>query len=455
MKTAVGKGKGNLLKRLVAGTAIAALAGLSAATAGIVVTKYSSVQYFGPPQPAAQAAVAEGQMEQGNTDTGALEKFLQTADLSRYFPRASNYALKDLQATGVDAEREVSRAEIQQMIDQTMPYLAQALGIDQLYMPPLTMAITDDSFFYGLGVNMPPTKALYAKETAAHEYAHAQWLGRSFAPWNLPRRIAEIIFRHSDRFANPLNETDATVTEFEVLADQALDGDPLARAAFLNDIEYAFNIKQRADAGEKLSKHDVMYAQKPATIALEALKGKRTSYHGIKLDGLTELLRREIDQAVSPIPPNATLYDLTEYCTSPEAKLVCGPQVMDVYVVADRGTSYDEKGIGVSYLAASNSSLSSQEIIEQNGKPAFLRSNLVFTGFNELLFTISIGSIDGPAMIILKDANPKEGDGVIIEAQVNQTHSNGRFYIIKTGDLIPTHNGSLASIVKEMEYSSK
>ena len=335
----------------------------------------------------------------------------------------------------VEPKHQVSTKDVEIMIEQALPYVAKVLGTDKVYSPRLSTSNRTSGVYYGIGINIP-TKHSYTsvKETVAHELIHAQYLGKSFRVWDVPKRLKEILSRHSEK-SSKLNETFAEVSSLEVLARQALDGDKLAEAAFFGEIyqDLAWQSIWLKDS-EKTGSYDVRYKKEPLRILHELLLGERTSYEGIKLDGTKQLLYRKMLIAANPIPKNADSDYLSKYCASDLSRLMCA-SATEVTVLQGKIEGDIKIWYSRSVYSAGYSSGGSHMFYSPQGKMLPIR--------------VELPTIIEPATILLRNY----GNGGIpneIYLEVGPTNSQGGYYLAKNGLPVPGKLSRLDEVVSQL-----
>lgn len=382
----------------------------------------------------------------GNLGTSPLQQPIRPTQVHHFLSVAAMKARNSGDESVVPTQT-VGRADVEQMVDEALPHIARKFGSEQVYRPPLSFTNSGNNKTHGFyplnSVSIKGGHVIHIKSDVAHEYIHAQFLQRPFAPWNIPARVKDILFRHLDS-ASPLNETFTTIVEWDVLANQALEGDALAKASLLDDLVGAFETNRRSEAGVKLSHGEVRYEQRPAIIVSEVMTGERTSYEGIKLDGLRELLRQEIAQARAPlIPTSVTASDLSPYCALPTSKLYCAPTSLDARV---EGSIKGE--LMVLFQINNSSAVRSPSTIKQAGKPYIwtrIWSPVEEEGAAQLPILVYLPKIVKPSTLILKD-----NQGGTLDVKLDPTNSGKHYYIAKSGELIP-RTGYLLDMLRELQ----
>jgi len=210
-----------------------------------------------------------------------------TSSIKIHIAEAETQCWEKLRNEGTDPDQNVTIADLEQMVAQASPLIAQELGLSRANLPPIKFVDPNkpnNYFFNRIGIR-EPLQLAWTKNAAYHEAVHAQIVAESL--YKMPVHLA--FGRFTDKFGGPANETFTEVVTYEVLATQALEGDRLAECSFLRGMHWDTSVLMRGEAGETLTGDEQDYQAKPASIVLQALKGN-TMYKGVELDSVAKLL---------------------------------------------------------------------------------------------------------------------------------------------------------------------
>ncbi|MBI2575070.1 hypothetical protein HYV82_04250 [Candidatus Woesearchaeota archaeon] len=206
--------------------------------------------------------------------------------------------------SGIDLDRVVTGNDIEQMVQNALPYIAHELKTDTVFNPYIEVEPyievyePDPSSMQGqkvlgynpreiirVGLNFKSgwtAPLALAKHVSTHETVHAQRMSYNIL-MNELHEAAKYFFGGFP--GSPLNESFAEVVTMEVLANQALDGDSLAQHALLSRLmedmitDYDETYGRWSDTARK-------YVAVPTRAIMGALRGGSDSYEGVRLDGI-------------------------------------------------------------------------------------------------------------------------------------------------------------------------
>jgi hypothetical protein len=247
-------------------------------------------------------------------------------DISEALIRHTSVAMGDAEQTlsenSVDILRESTDLDIEQMVAEVKPFIAYELGLDRLNSPRVKLVdeITESRIFMsGNGgqayldvIFLPRSSISSSKSIAAHEYIHVQWLLMNLVdmiPHLFSNMVSLLQLGKFDGSPGPLKETYVEVLSWEVLADQALSGDDLARYSFFDEFNDSLRRMEMSESSSSITiLDDQLYKIKPARIVMEAISGERTHYAGIELDGVIALVRGTISDKIGKNEDRALSY---------------------------------------------------------------------------------------------------------------------------------------------------
>lgn len=205
-----------------------------------------------------------------------------------------NFSKDELVEAHVDISEKPSPEQLEQIINNSLPYIASVLGHSRIHNPKLSLVDKlskdkakgeyNEQFDYIRLKNSVILGDL--KYAVPHEFIHAQYAGG-----NILETINHV-FLNGFSWLTGINSKFSdgifvSVTTEEVLARQALDGDKLAEYAFgklMSDYFSAFNKPDIEDPPE---------FAKSAKIILDNLSCKIDEYRGIRLYGIRGLAQNE------------------------------------------------------------------------------------------------------------------------------------------------------------------
>lgn len=199
------------------------------------------------------------------------------------------YAWNQLKAAHVDPLAQASSADLEKILTDALPVIADVTGLYKLNVPNLTT------------MTSRPNKGFYNPLT--NEVVIDKSISTFFdAKYFLPHE-----FHHAQGFN--MDETAAVIVSWEVLARQALAGDMLARYVLSYDLTRAFQWKEDWQSGKFTTDvkgvlnwigisgiitegTKVTYYAEPASVLSERLESGNLNYNGIPLNGLASFLSR-------------------------------------------------------------------------------------------------------------------------------------------------------------------
>ncbi|GEM_PF-4902838 len=203
---------------------------------------------------------------------------------------------------GIDLDRVVTEKDIEQTVQNALPYIAHELGTDKVFDPYIEVYELD---WYSagkrnsLGQNSLETIRVeltiplrLSKLVSTHETVHAQRMKYNVLMSDLHKAAKDLFGGFP---GSPLNESFAEVVTWEVLANQALDGDALAKYALLSKLGENITREYNNEPVVELSDTSRKYVAVPMRAIMGALRGGSDSYEGVRLDGIKELIRREVE----------------------------------------------------------------------------------------------------------------------------------------------------------------
>lgn len=234
---------------------------------------------------------------------------MEIGDIYSFLTIAKQDAGDSLKTQGVDLSGTTyTSSELEQIAAQAAPFIAQELGYERVNIPnfvvrelgigPNGLSVVAGGYSpWSLEKDSWWNTAVIANELSfpnvaalvAHETTHAQSIaGPAY------KFLIGYLFGRTSLFPGVVNETFAELITLEALANQALQGNPIARYAVLDRLTYGLEAEMKRQSGGKLTNIDILHFQRPASTVLQALAGKQESYHGIRLDGITRLVNQEI-----------------------------------------------------------------------------------------------------------------------------------------------------------------
>ena len=249
------------------------------------------------------------------------------------------------------------------------------------------------------------------KEYVTHELVHSQYPGLPFSFWHKIPLFAD--------------ESFVTVATLETIADQALQGDRIAKYSLLTKLVSAGKRLTASQNNEILSGGDRDYNLIPMEILRSALNGHINNYKGVSLDSLVGLLNQEIEEVDDKYHDYLTIRNLEDYCLSSYAKVECLGPIKQMTLIPDTSDSDRVSKIDL-YYQINNLTGLYQGFINQNyynfGVADFLPV--------ELVAEIPSDQKDSsPSLLVLHDVF-----GKIITIQMPE--KQGQYLIRKTKSLI-------------------
>lgn len=413
------------LKKVAVGAAAALLA-VNLAYAGLQQFTLNSIA---PPQ----AAQAEARANPaGMTEPHAVSEI----ERMLYFTTiAAKEAKQQLNADGVDPYKRQSQADLENMVRQMAPYIARELGVEKLNLPSIRIKNQVSSNYAPNRIELSAANTAAAKMELTHEEIHAQALTQPLYAVILDLVTSRLF--QMDTFAGPANETYAELVAYEVLANQALDGDKLAKLAFFVRAQGAFNTAWKGEVNDgQLTSDERAYRQKPAMKLLELLGGGPDTYRGVRLDGSAKLMKQEMARLGYSSESLVMSSDMQRYCKSPDSRVACAGPIVSI----STKNPHDSGNLVVIVDYQLNDHIiqfaggrygAGKYELDPNDAKMFKQ-----LGVTELPLLLAVGGMQGrqSATIQFLDANGRE-----IQVQIpSERHIDQAFYVLKNGELLET-----------------
>ena len=204
---------------------------------------------------------------------------------------AAKRTTEELKLAGIDIDKKFTQDYINNIVNESIPYLTKELQIEAINAPPFTEndypgVDKGASYYFDIFPSFIPFRhdvmriggsgTIYSgKRDVIHELVHAQ-------EKNKPKDGKWIV--------SPRKETFAEIVTWEILANQALDGDLLAKYLLTNEVLCTLN------GSRGKNEYPVCFNNRSPTVAIlmDVLNGKRESYGNVQLDGLVQFFNKNV-----------------------------------------------------------------------------------------------------------------------------------------------------------------
>lgn len=257
----------------------------------------------------------------------SVEEQRASVDLYSHLSLAAKDSHEQLAQVGIDETLETTQAVAEQMLDRAAHPLGLELGLSKVNLPPVVDVSSNFPYRFNR-IKLGQISLYDSKRWHTFELVRAQTIERP-----LYKALPDIVFSpFTDKFAGTANRTFSQLVAWEVLANQALSGDILAKYVVLSELREGMLVEARRMAGISLSDYEINLRQKPVAVVLKALSGKEDTFRGVKIDGIVKLVNSEVSSARMSYPEYSTPSALEEYCLSPESKILCTGNIVDVTI---------------------------------------------------------------------------------------------------------------------------